>query len=235
MGKLADLSRLPDDFSGKVRLFPLPNVVLFPHLVQPLHIFEPRYRELMEATLDDNSLMATALLLPGFEQDYEGRPPIGGVVCIGRVLTHERLADGCFNLLLLGLRRAAVLQELPATHEYREAAVSVLEDYYPCTGHSGRERLARKLIETFRDAVVGSCVAKEQLALLREQELGLGEMTDVIAYSLDLPVGFKQSLLAECNVDVRARRLIKALDAFRQPPPASDADIRSFPPGFSIN
>lgn len=234
MGKLSDLSRLPEGFSGKVRLFPLPNVVLFPHLVQPLHIFEPRYRAMMKATLEGDSLMATALLLPGFEHDYQGRPPVAGVVCIGRVLTHEQLPDGRFNLLLLGLKRAAILQELPPTQEYREAAVSVLEDYYPCTGHAGRERLARKLMDSFRDAVVGSCVAKEQLALLREQELGLGEMTDVITYSLDLPVAFKQSLLSECNVDVRARRLVKELAALGQAPSTARGPT-TFPPGFSVN
>ena len=70
-----------DDFSGVVRLFPLPNVVLFPHVMQPLQIFEPRYLELLDDALADDGLLAMALLEPGWESDYDGRPPIASTVC----------------------------------------------------------------------------------------------------------------------------------------------------------
>src|SRR5262245_29673524 len=91
------------NFRGTVRLFPLPNVVLFPHVVQPLHIFEPRYRQLMADALEDDRLMTMALLRPGWETEYDKRQPIHSMVCIGRIFREERLADGKFNLLLQGL------------------------------------------------------------------------------------------------------------------------------------
>ena len=64
----------PDEFAGTARLFPLPNLVLFPHVVQPLHIFEPRYRQLMADALADDRLIAMALLRPGWEEDYHRKP-----------------------------------------------------------------------------------------------------------------------------------------------------------------
>jgi Lon protease-like protein len=84
----------PDEFSGVARLFPLPNLVLFPHVMQPLRIFEPRYRELLRDALEDDGLIATALLKPGWEANYAGQPPVEPVVCLGRVLTHRWLPEG---------------------------------------------------------------------------------------------------------------------------------------------
>src|SRR5262245_36186596 len=112
---------LPKDFTGSVRLFPLPNLVLFPHVVQPLHIFEPRYREMMEDALAGDGLIAMVLLAPGWERGYEGRPAIAPVACLGKILSHERLADGKFNLLLRGVSRAAIRREHPAERAFRQA------------------------------------------------------------------------------------------------------------------
>src|SRR4051812_12320348 len=96
-------SFFPDDFSGIVRLFPLPNLVLFPHVAQPLHIFEPRYCALMADALDDDRLIAMALLRPGWEDDYHKQPPIHDMVCLGRIQQEMRLEDGRYNFLLQGL------------------------------------------------------------------------------------------------------------------------------------
>src|SRR5262245_33693921 len=90
-------------FSGVARLFPLPNLVLFPGIMQPLHVFEPRYREMLEDSLACDRLIAMSLLQPGWQKDYEGRPPVASVACLGRVVSHQREIDGRYNLLLAGL------------------------------------------------------------------------------------------------------------------------------------
>src|SRR5262245_28887250 len=105
---------------GPVRLFPLPNLVMFPHVVQPLHVFEPRYCDLLEDALADDRLIAMVLLEPGWEANYEGRPPIAPVACLGKVVAHERLPAGRHNILLRGLRRAAIQRELPASRAFRQ-------------------------------------------------------------------------------------------------------------------
>src|SRR5690554_5796627 len=96
------------NFSGIARLFPLPNLVLFPHVMQPLHIFEPRYRAMMEEAIAGDQLIALAMLAPGWENQYEGRPPLLPMACLGRVATYQRLPDNRFNLLLLGLKRIKI-------------------------------------------------------------------------------------------------------------------------------
>src|SRR5256885_9707642 len=95
-------------FTGAARLFPLPNLVLFPQVVQPLHVFEQRYRQMTADALAGDRLIAMALLRPGWEADYDGRPAIHPVACLGRVVADQRLDDGRYNLLLRGLARVRV-------------------------------------------------------------------------------------------------------------------------------
>src|SRR5436309_2332195 len=106
-----DLSAVP--------LFPLPSVVLFPRAVLPLHIFEDRYRAMTSDVLDGDRLIAMALLRPGWEKSYYAKPAVEPVVCVGRILSHEKLPDGKYNFLLEGLLRARISQELPVEVNYR--------------------------------------------------------------------------------------------------------------------
>src|SRR4029078_412459 len=99
-------------FSGVVRLFPLPELVLYPHVMQPLHIFEERYREMLEDALADDRLIAMAMLEPRYEEDYDRRPPIAAHACPGKAVAHRRLSDGRYNLLLLGVGRVRIVREL---------------------------------------------------------------------------------------------------------------------------
>ena len=106
--------------SDLLPLFPLPNVVLFPNVFLPLHIFEPRYREMVADALAGDRLIGMVLLRPGWEHDYEGRPPVYPIGCSG-VITHvERLADGRYNIVLRGLERFRIVEEDHA-RRYRRA------------------------------------------------------------------------------------------------------------------
>jgi Lon protease-like protein len=111
-------------------VFPLPNCVLLPGGLLPLHLFEPRYRRMMLDLLDRDPTdrhLAMALLRPGYEQLYHtNEAAIHPVVCVGTVLQHEPLEDGRFNLLLLGRTRARVRVE-DATGPYRRAVLAAIE------------------------------------------------------------------------------------------------------------
>ena len=79
---------------ASIPLFPLPNVVLFPNVFLPLHIFERRYRQMVADALDGDRIIGMTLLRPGYEANYEGRPSIYDIGCAG-VITHSQpLADG---------------------------------------------------------------------------------------------------------------------------------------------
>ena len=95
----------PDNFSGFARLFPLPNLIMFPHVMQAMHIFEPRYRSLFEEAVADDKLIALSVLAQGWEVDYEGRPALESTACLCRIATYQRTPEGTYNVLLLGVRR----------------------------------------------------------------------------------------------------------------------------------
>src|SRR5437660_12571644 len=95
-----------------VPLFPLPNTVLFPHAVLPLHIVEERYKKMTIDALAGDRQIAMALLRPGWEKDYYGRAAIEPTVCVGTIVSHESLADGEYNFLLQGRTRARVIREV---------------------------------------------------------------------------------------------------------------------------
>jgi Lon protease-like protein len=228
----ADLSLA--HFRGRVRLFPLPNLVLFPFVVQPLHVFEPRYRQLMEDALADDRLLALALLKPGWEEHYHKRPPIYPGVCVGKIFKEERLADGRFNLLLHGSRRARVIEEIKTDRLYRTARVELIEEVNATSEaleRSLRKQLGQRVTTWFQE----QDQARDQLRQLLQSTLPLGTLCDVFAYALPLAVEMKQELLEEPNVEDRARQLLAQLDALATSETASSGADRKFPPDFSPN
>ncbi|MGC4094983.1 MAG: LON peptidase substrate-binding domain-containing protein, partial [Polyangiaceae bacterium] len=111
-----------------VPVFPLPHVVLLPGALLPLHVFESRYRQMTRDALAGRRLLAIARLQPGFEADYHGRPPIYPVCGVGEIVRHELRKDGCYDILVAGLVRANVSEELPPTRDYRLVRAQVLRD-----------------------------------------------------------------------------------------------------------
>jgi ATP-dependent Lon protease len=229
-----DLAFVPEKFSGRARLFPLPNLVLFPHVIQPLHVFERRYVNLLHDAIEDDRLLAMAVLTPGWEQDYEGRPPIAPVACLGRILSWQAQPGSRYNMLLLGLRRVRVVRELTSEQSFRSAEVKIINDEYAAASAARRPALHRKLIESFEKMLPRIKDSDELFNQLSVNSISLGALTDVIAYALDLNLETKQSLLAEANVDRRAVAMLAHLKgAMRQRRPLSLA--AGFPPSFSSN
>src|SRR5438046_3217716 len=125
---MSDGSDGSDSSAGieSVPLFPLPNVVLFPRAILPLHIFEERYKTMTADALRGRRKIAMALLRPGWEKSYYGSPQIAPVVCVGAILSHERLPDGKYNFLLQGHQRARVVREIGGDLPYRVAQLQPL-------------------------------------------------------------------------------------------------------------
>jgi Lon protease-like protein len=109
-------------------IFPLPDCVLLPGGLLPLHVFEERYRDLARDCLAGPRLMAIARLRRGYEADYSGRPPVHSHIGIGRVIDSEEQDDGRFLLVLGGVARADIMQELPPRRSYREVRARLLLD-----------------------------------------------------------------------------------------------------------
>ncbi len=242
MGDLDDLTRLPDDFDGQVRLFPLPSLVLFPHAMQPLHIFEPRYCEMLAEALESDELIAMATLTET-QPSGEGDPPIDPTICIGKIVSHVERDDDRHNVLLVGIKRAQVTAEVDAGRCFRIAKINVLDDLYPPSGMNDRSQLRADLLTAFGEVIPASQSVQQGLSELLAGSMGLGPITDIISHTLPLSVTMKLRLLAEQNVDHRAQLLINFLGSGAVQLPSSDhqpggnaAKTRlPFPPPFSTN
>jgi uncharacterized protein len=226
---------LPEEFLGTVRLFPLPNLVLFPHVMQPLRIFEPRYQELLEDALAGDGLIAMAALAPGWERDYEGQPALYPIACLGRITAHCRLPDGTYNVLLLGLQRVRLLKELPSLRRFREAEAELCNDVCPVSSTAKRRAVRQQLRDAILHILPALPEAQEQLDQLLGNDMPLGMLTDVMAYILDIGTARKLSLLAETNVFRRTELLLKHLSEAAAEPPPVEAATLCFPPEFSMN
>jgi Lon protease-like protein len=194
-----------------VPLFPLPNVVLFPRAVLPLHVFEERYKTMTSDALGGDRLIAMALLRPGWEKNYYNKPAIEPVVCVGKILTHERLDDGKYNFLLQGTMRAKIAREHSThDHPYRTAELIPLEESPVMEIDLGGER--EKLISMFSEAELGRTPVGRQFGQMLSSPLSTADIVDLIAFNFLENLELKQSLLADTDVRHRVGRTVRALE-----------------------
>ncbi len=222
---------LPSNFTGVVKLFPLPNLVLFPGVIQPLHIFEPRYRKLMEDAVSSDQLIAVAKLKPEPALNHN-EPAIATTVCVGKIVTHAELPDGRFNLLLLGAQRATVIREIATDLPYRMADVKIAKTSQdPMDGDDVSMRTQASRL--FRQLVANDdSLDSEAVGQLLNDHLPLGMLMDLLTFSSGAALRDQQDILETFDIDMRARKVVEILQSrlvsLEQP------ELR-FPPSFSYN
>jgi Lon protease-like protein len=185
-----------------VPLFPLPNVVLFPEVPLPLHVFEPRYRALVTDALASHRTVGMTLLKPGYLSNYHGRPPVFPLGCAGTIVKDERLDDGRFNIVLQGRERFRILEEHDGA-PYRLAVVERLAD--AAGDEASLEQVCGTLVAALERLVRGSLV-------VTEGEVTASMLVNALCQRLDLPPVEKLDLLACDTVEARARRLVELLE-----------------------
>ena len=222
------------EFQGTARLFPLPNLVFFPHALQPLHIFEMRYRTLLADALADDRIIALVLLQPGWEQNYDSKPAIHQIACLGRIIGDQLLPDGRSNILLRGLTRVRIQSECEDEKPYRSAHAEILYDIddVPLPKLMRlRQEMETKIIPKFGDSVLA-----KHLHDLFHGEMSLGALCDVLTFALPFPIMEKQKILEELHISIRAQLLLSnfasVLDQVYMPAPVVP---RKYPPEFSAN
>lgn len=220
-----------EQFSGVARVFPLPELVMFPHVMQPLHIFEPRYRAMLEEALEDDRLIAMGLLAPGWEKQSEGRPTLRDTACLCRVATYQQTEKGTYNVLMLGVRRLRLVKELPPKKLFRVVESEILDDVVSHNVDAGEmDDLQQQLLAAFKRSLPKVPDAFEQLEQLLGNQITLGMLADIVAYTINLDLESKVRLLGECDVVRRAELLLDAIEGR----PAGRG-LRGFPPPFSAN
>jgi Lon protease-like protein len=220
-------------FTGTAPLFPLPNVVLFPHVALPLHVFEPRYKLMVADALEEGRLIAMALLKPGWEPEYDGRPPIHEMVCLGRITTEERLESGRYNIVVTGIHRAVAVEEVETDLPYRIAKLELYRDYYSQEPMIDRRARQRDLLTSFR-RLFPNTRSDSLLSQVLDADLPLGVLSDLLSAVLKIDPLQKLSLLEELDVDMRSDLLLDKIRLLLSAAGAAPSR-RVFPPKFSLN
>lgn len=222
-----------EDFSGRAALFPLPDAALFPNVMLPLHIFEPRYRCMVEDVLETDRFLALALLQDGWQDQYESKHcPIHETVCLARVIADESLDDGRYYLLMQGLCRARLIGEEQTDLPYRIGQLDPIPDLYPQVPTIDRDRRQEELVNCFRMVFPKLDLDASLLGAL-ECGVPLGELCDLIAHAMRPGPEDAQRLLAQADVDQRSDFLLELLKL--QCRDVKENITRKFPPGFSLN
>jgi Lon protease-like protein len=215
--------------AGRLKVFPLPEVVVFPGTPAPFHVFEPRYRALVADALAGDRILAVATLRSA-EEAPRNRALLHPVAGAGFIEAEERLPDGRFNILLRGVARVRLVEELEGTGlPYREFRSEVLEDVLPPGGApalaAGVSALERCVLELARrsEAESGTRDLAEAVARMRAP----GRLADAVAAALVSDTAERLALLEEPRIDRRIDRVIDAVASLLLEAPDGGAPVAS--------
>ncbi len=195
--------------AASVPVFPLGGLYLFPHQVLPLHIFEPRYRQLVEDLLDGPGRLVIATPRRG-EREQRGQPPaLQPVAGFGEILRHEKLPDGRFMVWLVGLCRVHI-DEVPSDRLYRQVTVAPFAEI----DAEPTEREALQL------AVREATSRRLQQPLPLPDGAPLSLLADLLLQTIDASPRVLERAFAEPDVAVRARYVLRAAKRAAPPDPA---------------
>jgi Lon protease-like protein len=191
---------------GTIPIFPLPNVVLFPNVFLPLHIFEPRYRTMIADALEGDRIIGMVLLQPGYESNYEGRPPVFAVGCAGVITHSEPLGEGKYNIVLRGLERFRITGE-DSDKAYRLAHVDLLPENVP-EEHRGELRRHRQRLEALLAVALERSGSEPRFPPAVADE----DLVNALAQYIELDPLERQALLEQDGVLARCRALVDLLE-----------------------
>lgn len=210
INKQLDFSKITDlkNFSGVVPILPLSSVVFFPNTLLPLHIFEQRYRDMLKDAQNSEQLILMALLKPGWEKDYYGRPDFFQIAGLGRIVNCDTQENGKSNIVLYGLKRTKIVEILD-DKSYRRAKVELLDN----TDGSDSGKLKDKILYSISSWNDMLDEKHKKFKININSSLPLGKLTDVLASVLITNVFEKQKYLEELSIYKRAEMINSFLDA----------------------
>jgi uncharacterized protein len=190
-------------------LFPLPNVVLLPKGILPLYVFEPRYRTMMADALQGGQTICMALLQPGWELDYHGCPDVHRVACVGRVVHHQKLEGGRYNVTLQGETKVAI-ESFVKDQPYRIARVRPLEEDRSWAASSGVDGDIEELLSLFRRVNQGESRVID-IAQMLGGPVSPESVLNTVAMNVNVEPRVKQELLELGSLGARFRAIVRYL------------------------
>jgi hypothetical protein len=198
----------------EVPIFPLPHAVFFPKTALPLHIFEPRYRVMIEDAAKHDKLIAIVLLKDGWEKDYFGAPAVHDIACVGKIQKQEKLSDGKYNIVLYGLQRARIVdfvQEEP----YRVARIEYLHDRLFTDEDFDESSVTEEFVELVQKYLEAIGVQNAE-DILQLRKNSIESIVNQVASIIDFSSDEKQTLLELDSLEQRCEQVkLLLLDRLR--------------------
>ena len=191
-----------------IPVFPLPNVVLFPKVELPLHIFEPRYRQMVRDAMPHQQLIGMALLKGNWEKEYYGNPEMYPVGCLGRIVGATALPDGRYNILLLGLREYLIQEHISGKTLYRQARV-LLRDRPEEMQPASLTSIKNQVLELAQRTMAPE--AAELINTVSDPTIDGETWLNLCCFSLDISALERQTLLEAKSLQERAAHLLNVL------------------------
>ena len=191
---------------NRIPLFPLPNVVLFPSVLLPLHIFEPRYREMVADAVDSDRLIGMVLLRDGWQRLDDPNPPIFPIGCAGRIIHVASLPDGRYNIVLRGIQRFRVHDE-DHSRAYRIAMIDTMPEP-EIEGRLERLRAGRRRLEELLGRQPAGTGPESRIPA----RLADAELVNVLSQCLEFEPIERQALLEKGDPCERCAALIDLLE-----------------------
>lgn len=191
----------------EIPIFPLPNVVLFPRTILPLHIFEERYLTMVADVLQGNRRIGITLLRPGWERSPLGEADVHPVGGLGQVSQFQKREDGKYDVILSGVARFRIV-ELVSETPYRRARVELLDDHYQERPEDAA--FALQLVARFRQLAGLEHMAPEDQEVLEKADLTT--LVNSVCSALRISPHDKQTLLEIDDVRVRAEAVVAVVN-----------------------
>ncbi len=188
-------------------IFPLPSVVLFPNVFLPLHIFEPRYRQMVADSLAGDRIIGMVTLRPGYDAD-DGAPPIYATGCSGLITHVEKLDDGRYNLILRGLEKFSINSEeaVAPGRLYRSAVITPIDERVRADDRDELRRERRKLQDLLTPLFTGGLANRLPEAMPDE------DLVNALAQYLEFDPMEKLALLERLGPLARCRSMVELLE-----------------------
>lgn len=225
------------DFNDWIPVFPLPNAVLMPRTILPLHVFEQRYRAMTRDVLGSSHVLATALLKPGHESQYHTlESPIHPIVCVCRIFREEELADGRYNFLAQGVVRARILEENTEL-SYRRACLQAVVPVEVSPEVEAQWRTKLRVI-LHSEPLLEIATSAHWLEAFDCPDLNLSDLVDVLSAAVLQDPEDRQAFLVESDTNARAgclHAILQSLASRLEHPLGSPNCPRQWPPCCSEN
>ena len=194
----------------RISLFPLPSSVFYPKTVLPLHIFEPRYRDMVAHSIDTGQWIGMVLLESGYEEEYFDNPVIKSIGCAGSLEKWDLQDDGKYNIVLRGQSRFRIIREV-GDYLFREAEVEILPAVNDRNYTENDPEISQLMnsYQKFTQLLPDENPQNVELELSESDTLG--EVVDLLAYLFELPLDQQQQLIEESDVLKRHRTLMAHL------------------------